>query len=165
MNGEARLTVFTADFLDRLEKSDEPGSVGEAEWSGDWKVVSLAPDRHLVLRGWQEPANDQPAAILTERSAALLCAAVLPLEARPRLFIVRPVRAEGRYDVLVQDSYDPARPCQPIGEVRDFSEAQALALHLAGCFARSPHALALLLEAAGPTAIQMAGEILHRRLV
>lgn len=41
---------------------------------------------------------------------------------------------------------------------------QALALHLAGSFARSPHALALVLEAAGPTAIRLVGELLHRRM-
>ena len=67
----------------------------------------------------------------------------------------------------MRDTYDTEARAEgrPIGEVHQpFSENQVLALHLAGCFARSPLALALLLEAAGPTAIRLAGEILYRRL-
>jgi len=68
-------SIFAADFLDLLETGEEPPSLSEAEWSGEWKVVSLDPDRHLVLRSWEEPAKDRPAAVFTERPIALQCAA------------------------------------------------------------------------------------------
>lgn len=158
--------VFSRDFLELLAERDEPASLYEVEWAGEWKVVSPEPARHLVLRSWEDPARDQPTAILEERPTALLCAAVLPLEARPRLYLLQPVEPRGRYGVLVRDTYNAEAESEsrPIGEVRQFSENQVLALHLAGCFARAPHALALLLEAAGPTAIRLAGDILARRL-
>ncbi|HVF61803.1 MAG TPA: hypothetical protein VNJ70_18500 [Thermoanaerobaculia bacterium] len=158
-------SIFAADFLDLLETGEDPPSMSEAEWGGEWKVVSLDRDRHLVLRSWEEPARDRPAAIFTERPIALQCAAVLPLEARPRLVLIQTV-APANHLVLVRDTYDTETRAEgrPIGEVQAFSENQVLALHLAGCFARSPLALALLLEAAGPTAIRLVGEILYRRL-
>ena len=161
-----RQSIFAADFLDLLEASEEPPSLSEAEWSGEWKVVSLDRDRHLVLRSWEDPARDRPAAIFIERPIALQCAAVLPLEARPRLFLIQTVEPPANHLILVRDTYltEAPRDARPIGEVQTFSENQVLALHLAGCFARSPLALALLLEAAGPTAIRLAGEILYRRL-
>jgi hypothetical protein len=159
-------SIFAADFLDLLETAAEPPSMSEAEWGGEWKVVSLAPDQHLVLRSWEEPGKDRPAAIFTERPIALQCAAVLPLEARPRLALIQAVEPPANRLVLLRDTYDTEVPAEgrPVGEVGEFSENQALALHLAGCFARSPLALALLLEAAGPTAIRLVGEILYRRL-
>jgi len=159
-------SIFAADFLDLLETGEEPPSLSEAEWGGEWKVVSLDPHCHLVLRSWEEPGKDRPAAIFTERSFALQCAAVLPLEARPRLFLIQTVEPPANHLVLVRDTYDTEARVEgrPIGEVQPLTEDQVLALHLAGCFARSPLALALLLEAAGPTAIRLAGEILYRRL-
>jgi hypothetical protein len=99
---------------------------------------------------------------------ALLCAAVLPLEARPSLFLVtRPTAERDEYAVLVRDTYGGASGAgdEPVGQVKELSDHQLFALHLAGCLARSPHSLALLLEAAGPTALRLAGEILHRRLM
>ena len=162
MNG----SIFTADFLDLLETAAEPPSLSEAEWGGEWKVVSLDSDQHLVLRSWEEPGRDRPAAIFTERPIALQCAAVLPLEARPRLVLIQTVEPAASHLVLVRDTYDTEARAEgrPLGELQEFNENQVLALHLAGCFARSPLALALLLEAAGPTAIRLVGEILYRRL-
>jgi hypothetical protein len=160
--------VWNPDFLEWLEQADEPESNTEAEWAGEWKVVSFAEDRHLVLRGWEDPTQDHPLGIFQDRSVALLCAAVLPLEARPTLFIVsRPDPPRGGRAVLVRDTYQPGGgiDAEPVGEVRELSEHQLFALHLAACLARSPCSLALLLEAAGPTAIRLVGEILHRRLV
>ena len=160
-------SIFHPAFLDWLEREDDPPSRPEAEWSGDWKVFSMAPDRHLVLRGWEDPGEDAPTAIFCERSVALLCAAVLPLEARPTLFVLRrPEAAPGDYAILTRDSYGPEAEsaAEPVGEVRSFSDAQLFALHLAAGLTRSPYALALVLEAAGPAAIRLAGEILHRRL-
>lgn len=160
-------TVFAPSFLDGLRAAEDPPSAAEAEWAGDWKVVSLAEDRHLVLRDWQEPGRDAALGVFVERPAALLCAAVLPLEARPALFVVtRPVGDTGEYGILVRDTYAPSPAASegPIGEVKELSEHQLFALHLAACLARSPHSLALLLEAAGPTAMRLVGEILARRL-
>ncbi|HEX5759949.1 MAG TPA: hypothetical protein VF121_12225 [Thermoanaerobaculia bacterium] len=158
-------TVFVPDFLDRLQQTDDPASAHEAQWTGDWKVVSLADDQHLVLRSWEEAGTARPAAIFRERQVALLCAAVLPVDARPTLFLVRPVSAEAGYAVLVRDTYGAeASESDPVGEVFDLGDNQALALHLAGSFARSPYALALVLEAAGPTAIRLVGELLHRQM-
>jgi hypothetical protein len=157
------------DFLARLEELDEPGSNYEAEWSGEWRVVSTAPDHHLVLRSWEGPDKAAGAvAVFSERSTALLCAAVLPLDARPSLFALgRPADPPWELAILVRDTYGegPAHDLEPIGQARRFSESQLYALHLAGCFARSPRALALLLEAAGPTAVRLVGELLHRHLM
>ncbi len=159
-------TVFAPQFLDWLEMADEPASAAEAEWAGEWKVYSFAEDRHLVLRGWQEASHDAALGVFVERSLALLCAAVLPLEARPTLFVVSPPDAEpGELGILVRDTYGHgSAPAGPVGQVRELSDHQLFALHLAGCLARSPSSLALLLEAAGPTALRLVGEILSRRL-
>lgn len=78
----------------------------------------------------------------------------------------RPAAQPGEYAILARDGYgpEPERAAEPVGEVRSFSESQLFALHLAAGLTRSPYALALVLEAAGPTAIRLVGEILHRRL-
>ena len=160
-------SIFHPAFLEWLEEHDEPPSAPEAEYAGDWKVFSLAPDRHLVLRGWEDPTADPPTAIFADRSVALLCAAVLPLDARPTLFVLRrPEPPPGDYAILARDSYrsESESGAEPVGQVRSFSESQLFALHLAGGLTRSPHSLALVLEAAGPTAMSLVGEILHRRL-
>ncbi|MGH7320433.1 MAG: hypothetical protein ACRELA_12515 [Candidatus Rokuibacteriota bacterium] len=166
---ERRSSAFDPEFLARLEQLDEPGSSSEAEWSGEWRVFSAAPDHHLVVRGWEHPLEgDDPVAVFADRATALLCAAILPLDARPSLFALsRPADPPWELAILVRDTYGEAsaREIEPIGQARCFSQSQLYALHLAGCFARSPRALALLLEAAGPTAVRLVGEILHRHLV
>ena len=43
--------VFAHSFLDWLRTADDPPSGSEAQRAGDWKVMSLAEDRHLVVRG------------------------------------------------------------------------------------------------------------------
>ncbi len=66
---------------------------------------------------------------------------------------------------------DPApvaghRPPQPpaAGHLRDFDEDFVAALHVAAMLARSPAALAYLLEAAGAVCLEQAGKLLDHRL-
>lgn len=82
-------SVWGAGFLRWLDEADDPPTNTEAEWAGEWKVVSFAEDRHLVLRGWEDPTQDEALGSFLDRSVALLCAAVLPIEARPTLFAHR----------------------------------------------------------------------------
>ncbi len=51
-----------------------------------------------------------------------------------------------------------------VGHLRDFDEDLVAALHVAAMLARSPTALAYLLEAAGAVCLEQAGKILDRRL-
>lgn len=145
--------AFARAFLARLAGLDEPSTALEAEAAGPWRLVPRG-DLFALLRPWESLPGDRPRALFRERQAALLAAAALPAVGREPTYRLRPQRtAEG---FALERSGDDA------GHLTYFEEPLVQALNLLDALARSPVALARLLEAAGATALEAAGRALHR---
>ena len=145
--------VFTPEYLHALAREDEPAGASEGELAGPWQVVEAA-GRWDVVRLWEGPAEGARRVSAADRETALLFAATLPAVGRARLFrTVEP--AEG--GALGVESEGRA-----VAELSAVGDEAAAAAHVAACLARSPWALALLLQAAGPGVQREVGEILFR---
>jgi hypothetical protein len=147
-------SVFTVDYLDALSAQDEPGGA-EGELAGPWKVAGSGAGRWNVVRLWEGSAKGSgPRVVAPDRETALLFAATLPGVGRPKLFrrdtVEGGARVEGDGQVSV--------------ELEGLGEEALSAAHVSACLARSPWALAMVLEAAGPAVQRMVGEILFQRL-
>lgn len=159
-NGPARppLRVFTEEALERLRRTDEPPTAAEAELSGPWRVRELpGGDGFGVFRRGDEEAGDPPLGRFAGRHLALLAAAALPGLGRASGFRVGPEGGDAGYPLL--------REGVEVGALGVFLADLAPALDALEALLRSPPALALLLEAAGPTALERAGRELGLRLV
>lgn len=155
---EPPVRVFTDEALARLRLRDEPPTAAEAELCGPWWVRRLAGDGGFGLfRRGDEEAGEAPFAVFVQRHVALLAAAALPGIGRDESFRVHPEAAAGVYPVL--------RGGVEVGAVGVFLAELATSLQALELVARSPTALALLLEAAGPTALERAGRELGLRLI
>jgi len=154
---EPPLRVFTEEVLARLHQRDEAPTAGEAELAGPWRV-SRRPEGggFDVFRRGDEEAGEAPLGVFTGRHLALMVAAALPGVGREELFRVGPEAVEAGYPLL-------RLGCE-VGALRVFLADLARSLHVLECLLRSPAALALLLEAAGPTALERAGRELGLRL-
>jgi len=149
------LRVFTEEALRRLSDYDEPPTAAEAELSGPWRVERLGHAFGVFQCG--DDAGDPPLGRFAARHLALLAAAALPGLGRASAFRVHPEAGEFGYPVL--------REGVEVGAVRIFLADLAPALDALETLLRSPAALAVLLEAAGPTALERAGRVLGQRLV
>ena len=150
--------VFTEEALERLRRGDEPPTAAEAELSGPWRVRRLPGNAGFGLfRRGDEEAGDPPLARFAGRHLALLAAAALPGLGRASAFRVGPEAGEAGYPLL--------REGVEAGALGVFLAELAPALDALEAVVRSPAALALLLEAAGPTALERAGRELGLRLV
>lgn len=148
--------VFTADYLNALSAQDEPAGA-EGELAGPWKVAADGPGRWNVVPLWEEGATrvTGPRVVAPDKETALLFAATLPGVGRPRLFRhLRRVEHGARVD----------EESQVFVELEGLGEEALAAAHVSACLARSPWALAMVLEAAGPAVQRMVGEILFQRL-
>lgn len=150
------LRVFTEEALERLRLGDEPPTAAEAELAGPWRVERLGSGWALFRRGDRE-AGEPPLGRFADRHLALLAAAVLPGLGRACGFRVEPEAAEAGYPLR--------REGIEAGALAVFLADLAPALDVVDALLRSPAALALLLEAAGPTALERAGRELGLRLV
>ena len=152
------LRVFPEEALERLRRADEPPTAAEAELSGPWRVRELPAGGDFgVFRRGDEEAGDPPLARFGGRHLALLAAAALPGLGRATGFRVGPEAGEAGYPLL--------REGIEVGALGVFLADLAPALDALEALLRSPPALALLLEAAGPTALERAGRELGLRLV
>lgn len=165
--------AFDPDFLRRLTLRGEVSTAPEAELAGPWKVCEVAAG-FGVFRQWEEPSpsgtgterggaegGDLPEAVFEHREHALLLAAVLAGTGREPLFELRSADEPEGYAV---ESVWGDRWVATVGRLRRFQPDVVDALHVAESLVRSPVALAHLLEAAGPTALELAGRILRYRL-
>jgi hypothetical protein len=153
----ARGNVFTPEYLGVLAREDEPGWAVEGELAGPWRVVEASPGCWEVVRLWAGPAEGgTPRVSTTDRETALLFAATLPAVGRAPLFRTVETTAVGR---LVVESEG-----RTVAELTALGEEAAATAHVAACLARSPWALALLLQAAGTAVQREVGEILFRNL-
>lgn len=151
------LKVFTEEALDCLRRGDEPPTAGEAELSGPWRVARLAGGGYGVFRRGDEEAGQPPLGRFAGRHLALLAAGALHGLGRGTTFRVGPEAREEGYPLLRQGV--------EVGSLAVFLADLAPALDAFDAMLRSPPALALLLEAAGPTALERAGRELGLRLV
>jgi hypothetical protein len=158
--------AFDRAFLDLLDPEDDPVTATEAVAEGPWAVVRLTapkipfaepngPEPWAVVREGDRPEDEPPAATFVHLHPARLAAAAVPIAARgaayrldrvqdPRGF---PLRHDGRV----------------IGHLPWHHQELVAALNHLDALARSPRALAAVLEAAGASALQRIGALLARR--
>jgi hypothetical protein len=150
--------AFAPEFLDRLADHDEAATSRKASTAGPWRAVALGPDRWGVLQG----GDAEPYGVFRARELALLAAAMIPAAGRePRLVVFGEAAAEG-FPVGALHAAEERVEIQGWLSVFDEDAADCInnGLHLVA----SPASLALVLEAAGPTALRRAGAILAERL-
>jgi hypothetical protein len=151
--------AFSPSFLHRIGERDEPPTAGEADVAGPWRVLEMPGLRFGVFRLGESPERGhRPTAVLTERWLALLAAAVLPGTGRDAAFRLHKELGPGGYAV------ETGNGGQPVGHLELFDERLIEALHVVACLARSPEALANLLEASGQVALERAGALLDERI-
>lgn len=154
--------AFAEEFLRRFEREDEPPSAAEADGAGPWRVEpSSTTDGREAFGLWRSGERpdwgDPPAGLFRERSTALLATAVRPFVGRDPFYELGKERWTGGFPLLRQG--------EAIGWIDLFDEDWAFGINILERFARSPEALARLLEAAGPLALERAGRILHGRVM
>jgi hypothetical protein len=153
--------VLTPEFLARLRDREEPSSVGEAELAGPWQVQE-GKQGFAVLRDWQSgKKGDLPESVWIEEETALLAAVAVAAAGREPLFHLR--EEEGAEGFAVETT--GAKGMEPAGWLRHYHPEAVQAMHVLGCVVRSPVALARLMRAAGPLALEMAGEIVGRQMM
>lgn len=153
--------AFADDFLRRFETADEPASAAEADGAGPWQIqpFPLADGREAfgLFRAGERPEwGDGPAGLFRERSTALLAAAVRPFVGREAYLELGKEPWSSGFPLLRQG--------EAIGWIDLFDENWAFGINVLERFTRSPEALASLLEAAGPLALQRAGRLLRVRV-
>ena len=149
--------AFAPEFLDHFAEHDEPATSLEASTSGPWQVVALGTGRWGVIQEGDAAAH----AAFKDRELALLAAAMLPATGRDvRLVLLDEAEAQG-FPVSALGS--GSRP-ETVGWLTTFDPETLVCLHGGLHLALSPASLALLLEAAGSTALRRAGAILAERL-
>ncbi len=156
--------AFDPDFLNSLRGKDDPPGALEAEMDGEWFVEAGPTGGYALYRSWQSRiGGHRPVALFTRLEDALLAAAVRPAAGRDPLFVQDLEPTDDGY-FLLRALIDSLRPPSVVGALSHLEDSMLTALNLAAWLARHPLALALILEAGGPTTIQMTGEILHFRL-
>ena len=154
--------AFAEEFLRRFEQEDEPPSAAEADVSGPWRIEpSSTTDGHEAFGLWRSGERlewgDSPAGLFRERSTALLAAAVRPFVGRDPFYEIGKERWNGGFPLLRQG--------EAIGWIDLFDEDWTFGINVLERFTRNPEALARLLEAAGPLALERAGRILRERVM
>lgn len=149
--------AFAPDFLSALRERDEPAGANEADLAGPWSVQPHPDGGFAVLREWEKAAEgDLATAVFSSRELALLTAAVLPASGRAPLFRLR--RREDEAGFAVESGGEV------VGYLRYFDVDVLAALHVAALLARSPQSLAMVLEAAGSSALEKSGRLLRRQV-
>ncbi|HET9209009.1 MAG TPA: hypothetical protein VFR03_01350 [Thermoanaerobaculia bacterium] len=154
--------AFEDGFLRRFRQEDEPASAAEADVAGPWRVepasTSDGREAFALWRLGEHPRyGDSPSALFLDRSTALLAAAVRPFVGRESFYELGKDRWNGGFPLLRQG--------EAVGWIDLFDEDWAFGVNVLERFTRSPEAIAKLLEAAGPLALERAGRILRHRVV
>jgi hypothetical protein len=151
-------TIFTPEFLARLDRYDEPLTAAQAAAAGPWIVEPIpSPGWAVLRRGESLAAGDLPTAVFRHRERALLAAAILPGTGLDRLFrLQRELGPEG---------YAVESGGEVVGYLKHFDPDVLAALHTAEALARIPESLAHLLHGSGAVALERAGRLaLEERL-
>jgi hypothetical protein len=151
--------AFSPSFLHRIGERDEPPTAGEADAAGPWRVLELPGRGFGLFRSGESPGRGfRPAAVFRRRWIALLAAAVLPGTGRDAAFRLHKDRGSAGFAV------ETGNGGEAVGHLDLFDERLIEALHVAESLARSPEAMADLLEATGQVALERAGAILDERM-
>jgi len=115
-------------------------------------------DSQFAVCRREEPFSESGRAfgVFRSRSDALEIAAILPAVGAPVTLHLNP--NGHRLGYVLHDAQ------QFLGHVARDEERLLSHLHVARCLRSDPEALALLLEAAGPAALDLVGRALHRRM-
>ena len=143
-------SIFDKDFLEHIADWPIDGYCeNEAAFSGPWRVEERDGEFAVVRDG-----DERPRGIFKHHETACLVAAVLPAVGSDSLYAERSCEL---LRVIGQDAYAVA------GRFTFDDEDIAGALHVAAWFLRSPHSLALLLEAASIDTLTTAGRLVAAR--
>lgn len=149
--------AFSPAYLDRLRERSEPPASGESEGAGPWEL-RYREGMYPLFRSWEGYEHgDVPEAVFEDREAGLIFFAVRPASGREPVFrCLEPGAADG---------FAVESGGEEVGHLRFFDPAWLQAAHIGACLARSPVALAALLEAGGPAFQEQVGRILGRNLL
>ncbi|MEM8996857.1 MAG: hypothetical protein AAGF23_18875 [Acidobacteriota bacterium] len=143
-------SVFDQDFLEYIADWPIDGFCeNEAAFSGPWRVEELDGEFAVVRDG-----DERPRGTFKHHETACLVAAVLPAAGSDSLYAVRSCEL---LRVIGQAAPTIA------GRFTFDDEDITGALHVAAWFLRSPHSLALLLEAASIDVLTTAGRLVAER--
>ena len=149
--------AFTPEYLERLREQNETPSSVETEAAGPWELRGQE-GAYPLFRVWEGfEHGDSPEAVFQLREAGLIFFAVRPAAGREPLF--RPLEPETEEGFAIESGGEV------VGHLRFFDQDWLRAAHVAACLARSPIALAALLEAGGPLLQEQVGRILGRSLL
>jgi hypothetical protein len=158
--------AFDRAFLDLLDPEDDPVTATEAVAEGPWTVVRVTapkipfaepngPEPWAVVREGDRPEDEPPAATFVHLHPARLAAAAVPVAARDAAYRLDREQ-DPRGFALRHDG-------RVIGHLPWHHQELVAALNHLDALARSPRALAAVLEAAGASALQRVGALLARR--
>jgi hypothetical protein len=147
------LNAFSRDYLEAVDKRDEPSTTLEADTAEPWELRAVG-NRFALFRPWESfEKGDRPPGLFRFREVGLLFRLIWPAIGRDRLFTLRTTPSADGYPVEAADQ-------ALVAYLRDFNPDVTFAAHVAGYLVRSPFALALLLWLAGPTTQKQVGRIL-----
>lgn len=149
---EGSAAVFAPSFLDRFTQLDQPATSGEACHAGPWQVLPAGGGYGAVQLG-----DDEPAAVFTHRTHALLAAAIFPGLGRDESYVLGEPRGIAGREAPVAPLREAGDPLT-LAWLEDLDPAVLDLLHAADALLRSPASLALLLEAAGGRRLGRAGQ-------
>jgi hypothetical protein len=162
-NTRRPFNAFSQDFLKNDAERDEPSGGDEPEAEGPWVVLPAGagewewPEAHgMWALGERPERGDAPALVGAHRTTTLLSAVVRPVIGREPFYRLGEKKWRGGF-ALIHDG-------QAHGWMEIFHPEWALGLSVLEQVARSPQAVSVLLDAAGPTCRRRAGAILLERL-
>jgi hypothetical protein len=163
--------AFTLAFLDHLDPVDDPPTATEALAEGPWTAVRVAAPRipfaelnggppceaepWAVVRAGGRPEAEPPAATFVHLHPARLASAALPIAARDAAY--RLDRTASPRGFALRHGGRVA------GHLPWHHQELVMALNHLDALARSPRALAAVLEAAGASALRRVGALLAGR--
>jgi hypothetical protein len=165
--------AFTPAFLDLLDPQDDPPTASEAVAEGPWTVVRVAapkipfaepnggpangPQPWAVVREGDRPDAEPPAGTFVHLHPARLATAAVPIAGRDGVFRLDR-EPDPRGFALRQGG-------RVVGHLPWHHQELVVALGHLDALARSPRALAAVLEAAGASALRRVGALLAGRSV
>ena len=149
--------AFSPEYREWLLERSEPFLSAESEGAGPWELRD-EENSFALFRAWEGfEHGDSPEGVFRMREAGLIFFAVRPAVGREPLYrSLEPVTETG---------FAIESGGQVVGHLRFFNPAWLQAAHVGACLARSPLALAALLEAGGPDLQEQVGRILGRNLL
>jgi hypothetical protein len=156
----AEPNAFTPTFLHHLDPEDDPLTATEAAAEGPWHAMPLPgadpAEPWTVTRTPAPCGGDSTAGTFALQATARLLATALPLAARDATYRLTGEPDEAGFPLL--------RAGRPVAHLPWFHDELVATLNVLDALARSPRAMASLLEAAGPTAVRRVGAELARRM-